>query len=71
MPSPPTFGPKEQTRAQRQRLFDQAAALNATQGREMEPFAVQLCQRYIAGEMSLAQVIAEVEQVHWRRYGTT
>ncbi len=64
------FGPKERTREQRQRLFDQAAALNATQDRTMEPFAVQLCQRYIAGELSLQEVIAEVEQVHRSRYGS-
>ncbi len=69
MSLPPAFGPRAQTRAQRQKLFEKAAALNATQDRQMEPFAVQLCQRYLDGEVSLAQVIAEVEQVHRQRYG--
>ena len=66
----PDFGPRERTREQRQALADQAAALNATQGRAMEPFAQQLCDRYVAGELSLAQVIAEVNRVHHQRYPT-
>lgn len=69
MSLPPKFGPRERTSAQRQKLFEKAAAINATQGRQMEPFAVQLCQHYINGERSLAQVIAEVERVHRQRYG--
>lgn len=68
MSLPPEFGTREQTRAQRQKLFDKAAAINATQDRHMEPFAVQLCQHYIDGERSLAQVIAEVQRVHCQRY---
>jgi hypothetical protein len=62
------FGPKEQTREQRQRLYDQAAAINATQDRQLEPFAAELCQRYIAGELSMAQVIEQVNKVHQKRY---
>ena len=65
---PPDFGPRERTRAQRQALADQTAALNATQGRAFEPFAQQLSDRYVAGELSLAQVIAEVQRVHQKRY---
>jgi hypothetical protein len=64
----PNFGPKEQTREQRQHLYDQAVAINATQDRQLEPFAAELCQRYIAGELSMAQVIAEVNKVHQKRY---
>lgn len=66
----PDFGPRERTREQRQALADQAAALNATQGRALEPFAQQLCDRYVAGELSLAQLIAEVNRVHHQRYPT-
>lgn len=68
MESIPKFGPREQTREQRQKMFDKAAAINATQDRRMEPFAVQLCQRYIDGEVSLKEVIAQVEEVHQRKY---
>jgi hypothetical protein len=63
------FGPKEQTREQRQRLCDQAAAINAAQDRQLEPFAEDLCQRYIAGEMSMDQVIEQVNDYHNRKYG--
>ena len=63
----PDFGPRERTRAQRQALADQAAALNATQGRALSPFAQQLCDCYVAGELSLAQVIAEVNRVHQKQ----
>lgn len=66
----PDFGPRERTREQRQALADQAAALNTTQSRALEPFAQQLCDRYVAGELSLAQVIAEVNRVHRKRYPT-
>jgi hypothetical protein len=64
----PDFGPRERTREQRQTLAAEAAALNATQGRAFEPFAQQLCDRYVAGELSLAQLIAEVNRVHQKRY---
>lgn len=66
----PDFGPRERTREQRQALADQAAALNATQDRTAEPFALQLIERYVAGELNLAQVIAEVNRVHQKRYPT-
>lgn len=68
MESTPTFGPNAQTREQRQQLCDKAAAISATQGQRMEPFAVELRQRYIEGEMSLREVIAEVNRIHRRKY---
>lgn len=64
----PDFGPRERTREQRQALADQAAAINATQDRTAEPFALQLIDRYVAGELSMAQVLAEVNQVYQKRY---
>jgi hypothetical protein len=64
----PQFGPREKTRAQRQALMDRAAAWNAKQDRQLGPFASALCQRYIAGDMSLPQVIAEVEHIHRSLY---
>lgn len=63
------FGPKETTQEQRQALSDQAAALNATQGRKLSPFAEQLSQRYIKGELSLAQVKAQLEAYYPARQG--
>lgn len=59
------FGPKEATREQRQALSDRAAALNATQDRKLTPFAEQLSQRYINGELSLAEVNAQLD-AHYR-----
>lgn len=64
----PDFGPRERTREQRQALADQAAALNALDGRTAEPFALQLIDRYVAGELSMTQVLAEVNQVYQKRY---
>ena len=58
------FGPKEATRAQRQALSDRAAALNATQDRKLSPFAEQLNQRYIEGELSLAEVNAQLDSYY-------
>ena len=58
------FGPKEATRAQRQVLSDRTAALNATQGRELSPLAEQLNQRYIEGELNLAEVNAQLDS-YW------
>ena len=55
------FGPKEATREQRQALSDRVAALNATQDRKLSPFAEQLSQRYIDGELSLAEVNAQLD----------
>ncbi|MDO7848542.1 antitoxin VbhA family protein [Hymenobacter sp. M29] len=55
------FGPKEATREQRQTLSDRAAALNATQDRQLSPFAEQLSQRYINGELSLAEVNTQLD----------
>ena len=57
----PKFGPKEASQEQRQALSDRAAALNATQGHKLSPFAEQLSQRYIKGELSLAEVNAQLE----------
>ncbi len=57
----PKFGPKETTQEQRQALAARAAALNATQGRKLSPVAEQLSQRYIKGELSLAEVNAQLE----------
>ncbi|RZK30294.1 MAG: hypothetical protein EOO63_07115 [Hymenobacter sp.] len=64
----PKFGPKAQTREQRQALFDQAGAINATQGAYMEPFAVALCQHYIEGEWTMEEVLAEINKVYRARY---
>ena len=64
----PQFGLREQTREQRQALFSQAAAINATQDRFAEPFAVELCRRYVDGELTLAQVLAEVQHAYQARY---
>jgi hypothetical protein len=61
MHNPAKFGPKEATREQRQALSDRAAALNATQDRQLSPFAAQLSQRYINGELSLAEVNAQLD----------
>lgn len=58
------FGPKEATREQRQALSDRAAALNATQDRKLSSFAEQLSQRYINGELSLAEVNAQLDAHH-------
>ena len=58
------FGPKEATREQRQALSDRAAALNATQDRKLIPFAEQLNQRYIEGELSLAEVNALLDSYY-------
>lgn len=55
------FGPREATREQRQALSDRAAALNATQDRKLSPFAEQLSRRYIEGELSLAEVNAQLD----------
>lgn len=55
------FSPKETTREQRQVLSDRAAALNATQGLKLSPFAEQLSQRSIEGELSLAEVNAQLD----------
>ena len=57
----PKFGPKEVSQKQRQALSDRAAALNATQGRQLSPFAEQLTQRYVKGELSLAEVNARLD----------
>jgi hypothetical protein len=64
----PDFGPREQTRAQRQALLDRAAARNANRDWQLGPYAKELCQHYIAGDMSLAQVIAKVEHIHRSLY---
>jgi hypothetical protein len=56
MDAPVKFDPKETTREQRQALSHRAAALNATQDRRLSSFAGQLSQRYIDGELSLAEV---------------
>ena len=58
------FGPKEVTQEQRQALSDQAAALNATQGRKLSPIAERLSQRYIKGELSLAEVDAQLDRYY-------
>ena len=63
------FDPKEATCEQRQALSDRAAALNATQGRKLRPFAEQLSQRYIKGELSLAEVNAQLEAYYPVRQG--
>lgn len=55
------FGPKEATREQRQALSARVAALNATQDRQLSPFAEQLNQRYIEGELSLAEVNTQLD----------
>lgn len=55
------FGLKEATREQRQALSDRVAALNATQDRKLSPFAEQLSRRYINGELSLAEVNAQLD----------
>ncbi len=48
--------------------MDRAFAWNTKQNRELGPFAKELCQRYIAGDLSLPQVIAEVEHIHRSLY---
>jgi len=63
------FGPAEQTPAQRQALLDEVEALKVTQGLPpLSPFGQRLYRRYVAGELSLAQLIAEVNRVHQQRY---
>jgi phage tail tape-measure protein len=57
----PKFGYKEATQEQRQALSDQAAALNATQGRKLSALAEQLSQRYVKGELSLAEINAQLD----------
>lgn len=48
--------------------MDRAEAWNTRQDRQLGSFAKELCQRYIAGDMSLPQVIAEVEHIHRSLY---
>ena len=65
------FGPAEQTPAQRQALLDEVEALKVTQGLPpLSPFGQRLYRRYVAGELSLAQLIAEVNRVHRKQYPT-
>lgn len=52
------FSPKETTREQRQVQSNWPAALNATLYLKLSLFAEQLSQRYIEGELSLAEVNA-------------
>jgi len=59
-------GPKEATRQQRQALVDRVTALNATQGRALTPFAEQLNQRYVVGELSLAEITVLLNQYYQR-----
>lgn len=61
----PKFSPKEATQEQRQALADRVAALNATQGRKLSPMAEQLSQRYIKGELSLAEVNAQLDSYYY------
>ncbi|GAA4367448.1 hypothetical protein GCM10023185_39320 [Hymenobacter saemangeumensis] len=59
------FGPAEQTPAQRQALLDEVEALKATQGLPpLSPFGQRLYQRYVAGELSLAECSAELRQYY-------
>ena len=60
------FGPAEQTPAQRQALLDEAQAVGKAQGLPpLSPFGQRLYQRYVAGELSLAECSAQLRQ----RYG--
>ena len=52
------FSPKETTCEQRQVQSNWPAALNATLDLKLSLFAEQLNQRYIEGELSLAEVNA-------------
>lgn len=60
----PRYGVKEATRNQRQALSERVAALNATQGRKLSPLAKQLSQRYVAGELSLAEINAHLDSFY-------
>lgn len=62
------FGPAEQTPAQRQALLDEVQALGKSQGLPpLSPFGQRLYQRYVAGELSLAECSAQLR----RHYGRT
>ena len=59
------FGPAEQTPAQRQALLDEVEALKVTQSLPpLSPFGQRLYQRYVAGELSLAECSAQLRQYH-------
>lgn len=60
----PRYGVKEATRKQRQALSERVAALNATQGRKLSLLAEQLSQRYVAGELSLAEINAQLDSFY-------
>lgn len=60
----PSYGFREETREQRQALSERVAALNATQGRKLSPLAEQLSKRYVAGELSLAEINAQLDSYY-------
>ncbi|GAA4492903.1 hypothetical protein GCM10023172_00750 [Hymenobacter ginsengisoli] len=60
----PRYGGKEATCEQRQALSERVAAWNATQGRKLRPVAEQLSQRYIAGELSLTEINAQLDRYY-------
>ncbi len=64
MESTRKFGPKEQTREQRQALMDQAAAINATQDRKLSAFGQQLSEQYVAGDLTLAEVNERLDRYY-------
>ena len=67
MKSTPNFGPAEQTRAQRQAMLDDVETLKAAQGLPLlSPFGQRLYQRYVAGELSLAECSAQLRQHYGR-----
>ncbi|WP_210522048.1 hypothetical protein [Hymenobacter terricola] len=61
------FGPAEQTLMQRQALLDEVEAFKSAQGLPpLSPFGQRLYQRYVAGELSLAECSAQLRR-HYAR----
>ena len=63
----PQFGPREQTREQRQFIINQSLGITRSQGAYQEPeWLAELHAQYIAGQIDLATVGARHEE-HQRR----
>lgn len=62
MQNDPKFGPREQTREQRQKALDQALAMSRGQGVEPEAQAHRLYARYVAGELTMREVVETLKQ---------
>lgn len=65
----PQFGPREQTREQRQHIIDQSLGITRSQGPYQEPaWLAELHAQYVAGQIDLATVGARHDE-HLRQSG--